>query len=126
MLTVLVWLWCLRLGSFLYLRISECGEDKRFKDIRVNRCGSSGFGASRAYGFCSRCFPCADTHAWARDLRVSPLDILGVSLWVIGYVMEVTADYQKTQFRRDESKKGRSFRAGSGTTAATLTTAERS
>ncbi|KAG6947923.1 hypothetical protein JG688_00015334 [Phytophthora aleatoria] len=113
MLTVLVWLWCLRLGSFLYLRISECGEDKRFKDIRVNPLRFLGDWSIQGLWVLLTVLPVLLTLTrGARDLRVSPLDILGVSLWVIGYVMEVTADYQKTQFRRDESKKGQFIQSG--------------
>lgn len=36
LLTGLVWIWCCRLGLFLYWRILERGEDSRFAEIRTN------------------------------------------------------------------------------------------
>ncbi|KAJ8558906.1 hypothetical protein ON010_g8542 [Phytophthora cinnamomi] len=47
-----------------------------------------------------------------RDPQVSPLDVAGLSLWAAGYALEVAADYQKTQFRRDQSKKGQFIQSG--------------
>ncbi|KAG7392378.1 hypothetical protein PHYPSEUDO_000786 [Phytophthora pseudosyringae] len=113
LLTALVWLWCVRLGSFLFLRISECGEDKRFKDIRVNPLRFLGVWSIQGLWVLLTVLPVLLTlQHGVRDLRVSPLDVAGVSLWALGYVMEVTADYQKTQFRRDESHKGQFIQSG--------------
>ncbi|ETI55592.1 hypothetical protein F441_01728 [Phytophthora nicotianae CJ01A1] len=113
MLTVLVWLWCLRLGSFLYLRIRECGEDKRFKDIRVNPLRFLGVWSIQGLWVLLTVLPVLLTLTrGVHDLRVSPLDVVGVFLWIVGYVMEVTADYQKTQFRRDKSKEGQFIQSG--------------
>lgn len=113
LLTILVWLWCVRLGSFLFLRISECGEDKRFKDIRVNPLRFFGVWSIQGLWVLLTVLPVLLTlQHGVRDPRVSPLDVAGVMLWAIGYVMEVTADYQKTQFRRDKSKKGQFIQSG--------------
>ncbi|KAK1930332.1 hypothetical protein P3T76_014292 [Phytophthora citrophthora] len=113
LLTVLVWLWCVRLGSFLFLRISECGEDKRFKAIRVNPLRFLGVWSIQGLWVLLTALPILLTlRHGVRDLRVSSMDVTGVLLWVLGYVMEVTADYQKTQFRRDENKKGQFIQNG--------------
>ncbi|KAL3657685.1 hypothetical protein V7S43_017260 [Phytophthora oleae] len=113
LLTALVWLWCVRLGSFLFLRISECGEDKRFKDIRVNPLRFLGVWSIQGLWVLLTVLPVLLTFQHGvRDLRVSPLDVAGVSLWIAGYALEVTADYQKTQFRRNEGKKGQFIQSG--------------
>ncbi|POM70984.1 Putative 5 alpha steroid reductase [Phytophthora palmivora] len=113
LLTALVWLWCVRLGSFLFLRIRECGQDKRFKVIRVNPLRFLGVWSIQGLWVLLTVLPVLLTlEHGIRDERVSPLDVVGVSLWVVGYAMEVTADNQKTQFRHDESKKGQFIQSG--------------
>ncbi|CAH0491525.1 unnamed protein product [Peronospora farinosa] len=113
LLTILVWLWCIRLGSFLFLRILECKEDKRFKEIRVNALQFLGVWSIQGLWVLLTVLPVLLTlkHG-SHSPQVSPLDIAGVSLWVIGYAMEVTADYQKTHFRRDKSKKDEFIQSG--------------
>jgi steroid 5-alpha reductase family enzyme len=113
LLTVLVWLWCVRLGSFLFLRISECGEDKRFKDIRVNPLRFLGVWSIQGLWVLLTVLPVLLTlQHGVRGLPPAPLDVAGLLLWVMGYLMEVAADYQKTQFRRDESNKGKFIQSG--------------
>ncbi|KAG6617566.1 putative 5 alpha steroid reductase [Phytophthora cinnamomi] len=113
LLTALVWLWCVRLGAFLFLRIRECGEDKRFKDIRVNPLRFLGVWSIQGLWVLLTALPVllALEHG-IRDPQVSPLDVAGLSLWAAGYALEVAADYQKTQFRRDQSKKGQFIQSG--------------
>ncbi|KAL4106256.1 hypothetical protein PRIC1_004308 [Phytophthora ramorum] len=113
LLTALVWLWCVRLGAFLFLRISECGEDKRFKEIRANPLRFLGVWSIQGLWVLLTVLPVLLTikHG-VHSLPVSSLDVAGVSLWVVGYVMEVTADYQKTQFRRDEANQGKFIQSG--------------
>ncbi|GMF33455.1 unnamed protein product [Phytophthora lilii] len=113
LLTAFVWLWCIRLGAFLFLRISECGEDKRFVEIRVNPLRFFSVWNIQGLWVLLTVLPMllALTHG-APDPEVSPFDVAGTSLWVIGYLMEVTADYQKTQFRRNAANKGKFIQSG--------------
>ncbi|KAE8893933.1 hypothetical protein PF005_g28741 [Phytophthora fragariae] len=114
LLTALVWLWCVRLGAFLFLRISECGEDKRFVEIRVNPLRFFSVWNIQGLWVLLTVLPVllALTHG-APDPVVSPWDVVGSSLWAVGYVMEVMADYQKTQFRRHQGgDKGEFIQSG--------------
>jgi steroid 5-alpha reductase family enzyme len=113
LLAAFVWLWCLRLGAFLFLRISECGEDKRFVDIRVNPLRFFSVWNIQGLWVLLTVLPVllALAHG-AHNPLVSPFDVAGSSLWVVGYLMEVAADYQKTQFRRDERNKGKFIQSG--------------
>ncbi|KAG7396950.1 hypothetical protein PHYBOEH_001517 [Phytophthora boehmeriae] len=113
LLTTLVWLWCGRLGSFLFWRISECGEDKRFKEIRVDALRFLSVWSIQGLWVLLTALPVLLTlkHG-VQDPKLRVLDIVGVTLWTVGYVLEVTADYQKTQFRRDKSKKEQFIQSG--------------
>lgn len=46
------------------------------------------------------------------NLAVEPLDVAGTAVWAVGYFLEVVADYQKTQFRRDSRNKGKFISSG--------------
>ncbi|RLN94868.1 hypothetical protein BBJ28_00011975 [Nothophytophthora sp. Chile5] len=115
LLTAFVWLWCVRLGTFLYSRIRECGEDKRFAEIRVNPLRFLSVWSIQGLWVLLTVLPVLLnlTHG-AETLEITPLDVAGTCtcLWVVGYALEVTADYQKTQFRRDERNKGHFIQSG--------------
>ncbi|KAF4325296.1 hypothetical protein BBO99_00000384 [Phytophthora kernoviae] len=113
LLTTLVWLWCGRLGSFLYWRINECGEDKRFKEIRVDALRFLSVWSIQGLWVLLTVVPVLlMLKHGVHDPRLRSLDIVGVCLWIVGYMMEITADNQKTQFRRDKSKKGQFIQSG--------------
>ncbi|CAH0479087.1 unnamed protein product [Peronospora belbahrii] len=113
LLTVFVWLWCIRLGSFLFLRIRECREDKRFKEIRENPLQFLGVWNIQGLWVLLTLLPVLLTlsHGTSNS-QVSLLDAFGVFLWIVGYVLEVTADYQKMQFRRNKSNMGQFIQGG--------------
>ncbi|TDH67668.1 uncharacterized protein CCR75_006553 [Bremia lactucae] len=112
-LVAFVWLWCFRLGLFLFWRISSCGEDKRFKDIRKNTLKFLLVWAVQGlWVFLTLLSVLLAFIHGSRDVPVSLLDIFGGSIWIIGYIMEVSADYQKSKFRLDESKRGQFIQSG--------------
>lgn len=97
--SVLVAIWAVRLGSFLFMRISQDGKDSRFDQIKPK--------------------PWRFLFAWtlqglwvfltlAAVLVVltsehsQPLDMigyLGIALWGVGFAIEAISDRQKRQFR---------------------------
>lgn len=100
-IAVVIWVWALRLGPFLFFRIRKAGEDRRFRTIKVSfptffmtwtLQGAWVFiTASAALG--------ALTSSVATELGF--VFYLGLALWLIGFVIEVVADQQKTAFRAD-------------------------
>lgn len=113
LLTAFVWLWCIRLGSFLYLRIRAVGEDTRFLEIRENRVRFfSVWSIQGLWVFLTMLPVLLVLKHSTNNANVHVLDITGASLWVLGYVIEVLADYQKTQFREDKRNKGKFIQSG--------------
>lgn len=100
-IAMVIWVWALRLGPFLFFRIRKAGEDRRFRTIKVSfptffmtwtLQGAWVFiTASAALG--------ALTSSVATELGF--VFYLGLALWLIGFVIEVVADQQKTAFRAD-------------------------
>ncbi|KAH7485012.1 hypothetical protein PRIC2_004122 [Phytophthora ramorum] len=113
LLTAFVWLWCVRLGSFLYWRICECGADTRFADIIVNPlCFLAAWNIQGLWVFFTLLSVLLSVTHGVDDPEIKPLDVVGTSLWIVGYIIEITADYQKTQFRHDKRNKGQFIRTG--------------
>lgn len=113
LLTAFVWFWCIRLGTFLYLRIQAAGEDTRFEEIRENRLRFfSLWNIQGLWIFLTLQPVLLSLKHSTNDAQVDVLDIVGTSLWIIGYLLEVVADYQKTQFHANKRNHGKFIQSG--------------
>ena len=110
--TVLISIWAIRLGSFLFSRIHKDGEDKRFRSIKTSP--SQFFMTWTLQGmWVSICSMCAITGISSSEgLALNPLFYLGFILFVIGFSIEVIADHQKTVFRAIKENKDKFISTG--------------
>ncbi len=96
---ILVVLWAMRLGSFLFRRVLRSGEDRRFRSIKPDflqflmTWTLQGLWVSLTYA----AGLAAMSSAAASELAV--LSIAGFLLWIVGFGIEIVADSQKTRFR---------------------------
>lgn len=94
---LMIVIWALRLSSFLFLRVKKVGEDVRFKEIKKSF--SRFLLAFTLQGFwvfmCT--FP-ALIVLTSSNFEVDIFLILGSSLWLFGFLYEVIADKQKSNF----------------------------
>ena len=98
-IVLLITLWALRLGSFLFMRIHKDGEDKRFRTIKPS--ATQFFMTWTLQGlWVALCSMCALT-AISSDSGIvaNALFYLGLGLFIFGFGTEVIADKQKTAFR---------------------------
>ena len=96
---VVISLWAVRLGSFLFMRIHKDGEDKRFRTIKPS--ATQFFMTWTLQGlWVSLCSMCAIT-AISSDsgVVINTLFYIGLGLFLIGFSTEVIADNQKSKFR---------------------------
>ncbi len=103
----MVIVWALRLGTFLFRRVMHAGHDRRFAKIKPDflrflmtwtlqglwvfvtfSAGLAALTSGKAYPF-------------------SGLVGVGCALWMVGFLIEVVADRQKSVFRKDPSNKDR-------------------
>lgn len=56
LLSILVWIWCVRLGTYLFQRIRRSGQDARFATIRSNPVLFSLRGVCKVFGCLTRCY----------------------------------------------------------------------
>ncbi len=108
----MVVIWAVRLGGFLFTRVSRTGHDRRFAKIKPDflqflmtwtlqglwvfitfSAGLSALTSGKAY----------------------PLDAfvgVGSVLWLTGFLIEIVADHQKSDFRKDPGNKDKFIRHG--------------
>ena len=110
--TVLISIWAIRLGSFLFSRIHKDGEDKRFRSIKTSP--SQFFMTWTLQGmWVSICSMCVITGISSSEgLVLNPLFYLGFILFLIGFSIEVIADHQKTVFRAIKENKDKFISTG--------------
>ena len=111
-LSALVILWAVRLGSFLFGRIKKAGKDDRFDEIKpsfirfLNVWTIQGLWVT----FTVAAALVAITTSNRKELDV--FAIVGLLVWIFGFVFEVVADNQKSRFSADPANKGKFIRTG--------------
>ncbi len=104
-LVLLISIWTIRLGLFLFIRIHKAGEDKRFRTIKTS--ASQFFMTFTISGLwvtlCSMCALVAISSP--EGLVMNALTYVGIILFIIGFGIEIIADNQKTAFRSIEANK---------------------
>ena len=104
--------WALRLGPFLFLRVRRDGEDRRFRQIKPN------FPVFLMTWTLQGLWVSLTAAAALAALLASestPPDwtlAAGMVLWTLGFVVEVTADAQKTRFRAAAGNRDRYITSG--------------
>lgn len=111
-LAAMVIVWAVRLGSFLFIRIHRSGSDDRFDAIKVNP-----LSFLRVWIMQGLWVSITAAAAWiaiaSGDQRgFDVFAVVGIVVWVVGMLIEVVADAQKTAFKADAANKGRFIRTG--------------
>mmetsp|Transcript_7098 Transcript_7098/g.12289 ORF Transcript_7098/g.12289 Transcript_7098/m.12289 type:complete len:295 (-) Transcript_7098:45-929(-) len=110
--TALVCVWALRLGLFLFSRIVKDGHDSRFDAIRDRPLQFINIWSLQALWVLLTALPVFVTNSLPGQPHLCLQDVVGLSIWVIGFTIEVTADFQKTAFRNAAGNKGRWINSG--------------
>lgn len=112
LLACLVAIWALRLGSYLFVRISREGADRRFDGVKTSV--PRFFLAWTLQGLwvvlTLSCALAAMTSA--RRTPVGAVEVVGAVVWLVGFSIEVLADRQKRLFRADPANRDRFIESG--------------
>ena len=111
-LTVFIIIWAVRLGSFLFFRIQKAGEDKRFRDIKPSP--TRFFMTWTLQGmWVSICSACAITAmSTSEGIIVNTLFFVGAITFILGFLIEIIADNQKTKFKNNPNNKNKFISTG--------------
>ncbi|MDG2297601.1 MAG: DUF1295 domain-containing protein [Gammaproteobacteria bacterium] len=108
----MILVWAVRLGSFLFWRIKKDGQDKRFIVMKTK---FTWFLLTWTLGGLWVLVTMASGLAALTSNSTVELGILGyvgIALWLFGFAVEVIADNQKTQFKKDPNNKDRFITSG--------------
>ncbi len=109
---VMVAVWAVRLGSFLFRRVRRDGRDGRFDRIKTDPLR---FLMSWTLQGLWVLLTAACALAVITSADREPIEwvaVVGIGVWVVGFVIEVVADQQKSAFRRVDANKGRYISTG--------------
>ena len=110
---IMVGIWTVRLGSFLFTRIHAAGgADERFEKIKKN---PPRFLVAWTLQAVWVIFTASAALVIITSQSTAPLGLFfwaGAAIWVIGFAFEVFADNQKRQFKKDPANKGKFIRSG--------------
>ena len=112
LIAIMIFLWAVRLGSFLFRRIHAAGGDQRFDHIKVS--SSRFFVAWTLQGAWVVMTSCAALTAIlsGEQTAVGAIYVIGAVMWFAGFATEVIADQQKSRFRADPANAGRFINVG--------------
>ena len=109
-LGLFVIIWALRLGIFLFTRIQSTGEDKRFQSIK--RSPSQFFMTWTLQGmWVTICSACTLT-AIANGVVLNGVFLMGFLVFLLGFSIEIIADHQKSNFRKNQANQGHFIKTG--------------
>jgi steroid 5-alpha reductase family enzyme len=112
LLSALVVIWAVRLGTFLFSRIQKAGKDDRFDEIKpsfvrfLNVWTIQGLWVT--FTAAAALVAITSTHRKELDLFA----VIGLLVWIFGFTFEVVADSQKGRFNADPQNKGRFIQTG--------------
>ena len=109
---VMVGVWALRLGSFLFRRVRRDGRDGRFDAIKTDPLRF--FMTWTLQGlWVLLTLACALAIITGSERRsIGWVAIVGIVVWVAGFAIEVVADRQKSAFKQDPANEGRFITSG--------------
>jgi steroid 5-alpha reductase family enzyme len=112
LLSGIIAIWAVRLGSFLFSRIRAEGEDRRFRQIK------SSFarflltwtlqGLWVTFSLAAALAAITSTNR----VELGAFALIGFLVWLLGFGIEVIADRQKSQFRADPENRGKFINTG--------------
>ncbi len=102
LLMSIVVLWALRLGIYLFIRINKMKRDKRFDGLRKSFVKFGGFWILQGFAVWVILIP----SFFFMNSEVQRLCWIGLFVWILGFVIETIADYQKFKFKQNKANKG--------------------
>ena len=111
-LSLLISIWTLRLGIFLFYRVLKVGEDIRFKDVKNNALKFFvWFSISSLWVSLTTmaAMNVVTSKNYNKDLT---LLCIGTIIWIIGFLFEIISDYQKIKFKNNALNKNKFIDSG--------------
>jgi len=112
LLAAVVLIWAVRLGSFLFGRVSRTGADDRFDEIKGSLPRFLGVWTIQGLWVSVTASAAWIALSSSVPLGIDVFAVIGLLLWATGFAIEVIADRQKSAFRADPANRGRFISSG--------------
>jgi steroid 5-alpha reductase family enzyme len=111
-LTMMILIWAVRLGSFLFLRVRKDGSDGRFDTIKpVFIRFLVTWSVQALWVFITSVAALTAITSINRE-ALDTAAYVGIVLWATGFLIEIVADRQKRHFRNQPSNQGKFINTG--------------
>ena len=101
---LLIAVWAIRLGSFLFLRVKQDGKDNRFTVMKTQfHWYLMTWTIGGLWVFLTMCAGLAAITS-SKSIPLGITAYIGLALWVFGFAIEVIADRQKRIFKKQKDK----------------------
>lgn len=111
-ITLMVLLWSVRLGSYLLRRTLQKGKDSRFDSFRHSVRGFGGFYLLQAISIWIISLPVIAALSYPIELTGDISLFSGASIFILGWILETVADFQKFKFRSLPANNGKFMSSG--------------
>lgn len=105
-LLIMILIWAIRLGTYLFIRINKTGKDSRFDEMRESFFGFLKFWLLQGVSVWVILLAAIISFS-TKNIDFSILHSLGIAVWFIGLLIETVADYQKFKFKNNPENKGK-------------------
>lgn len=109
---VLVLIWALRLGTFLFRRILKEGKDGRFDDLKPNFLRFLIVWSLQGLWVTFTLAAALVIITTSVKKPVGAFAFIGLIIWIAGFAIEVIADAQKSKWRSKPENKGKFIHSG--------------
>ncbi|MEM7360769.1 MAG: DUF1295 domain-containing protein [Pseudomonadota bacterium] len=103
---LMVIVWAVRLGSFLFLRIQRDGKDDRFDQIKTDWMRFFMTWTLQALWVLLTAACALAIITGGNRVPLGWIGMLGMTIWLAGFTIEVIADQQKSTFKKDPQNAG--------------------
>lgn len=112
-IAAMVAIWCIRLGSFLFIRIHAAGgNDSRFEKIRVNPARFLVAWTLQGLWVIFTASAALVAITASERAEIGLFFWIGAIIWLIGITFEAVADAQKKKFKNDPANQGKFIDVG--------------
>lgn len=108
----MVLIWSIRLATFLFRRISAAGKDSRFDEIKTQPARFLMAWTLQGLWVLLTAAAALAVITGGHQAPLGPVGMVGIAIWVAGFLIEVVSDSQKSAFKADPSNAGKFINTG--------------
>lgn len=108
----MVIIWAVRLGTFLFRRISDQGKDGRFDEIKIDPVRFFMSWTIQGLWVLLTAAAALAIITTTERQALGWIAYLGIAIWLVGFAIEAVSDRQKSDFKKDPDNEGRFISTG--------------